>query len=323
MALRRAVLSLLAFACWLASASFASLAVSVGGESELRGLSVPARQAESMLRAEARAEVPALFTLWEQRDAEQLEAPALGRTARSDVLLLAGDSRLVLPFGAALPAGDRTGCLLGRDTAYALFGDWNPVGAAVRYRGHDYTVRGVLETPRTLAVFPGKTDASYSMLSLSSGADADAFSTRHRLSPTLRFQTALAGDWSVFFASLPVWAAAWALFAALLRTAKLEREYPVRSAALLAVAGVFGIAAIGVLAGTLPVSREILPTRWSDFGYWRVAAESWRAQAAALFAMKKCAPDLLRIVLFAKSALGGLCAFWLTRKLLCGPAVRS
>lgn len=67
------------------------------------------------------------------------------RLTETDVVSLCGDSTLLFPYGYPLEPGDQKGCLLGEETAVALFGGRKVIGEQIAYEGEIYEIRGILQ----------------------------------------------------------------------------------------------------------------------------------------------------------------------------------
>jgi len=80
----------------------------------------------------------------EQKE-KTLENTAWYRQTETDVVEICGDSTLLFSYGYPLEPGDTKGCLLGEETALALFGGRQVIGEQVSYEGTAYEIRGILQ----------------------------------------------------------------------------------------------------------------------------------------------------------------------------------
>ena len=64
----------------------------------------------------------AVFTAWGETADQTVTDPDLGKSVQTNVVWLYGSSEWILPASAVLPADDGKGCLIGKNTAWKLFG---------------------------------------------------------------------------------------------------------------------------------------------------------------------------------------------------------
>lgn len=305
----------LALLCWCGATALAgetarlSLTVTLDlGEDALAG-----GVFRDMRESEALSAQPLPFTLWRQADGRTVENPAFLRQTDLSVLILRGDSSLVLPGAPLLPAGDKTGCLLDRASSYALFGDEEALGGVITWEGEEYVVRGVFTQPQGTLVLQGREDQGpYPLVSLGAPAEgspreaASAFALRHGLRPVSITPGADAAGWSGFWAAAP----ALFLFCILawqgLRTSLFLRHTPIRMALYLLgpAAGLLLFAKIAGLSFAFP--DGLVPTRWSDFGFWGSLWDEKKEQFFLWFWGRKHRPDQALLTLaLCSSLLGG------------------
>lgn len=73
--------------------------------------------------------------------------PDLGKSVQTNVVWLYGSSEWILPACAVLPADDGKGCLIGKNTAWKLFGSTNVTGLQICVDHQTRTIRGVVQQP--------------------------------------------------------------------------------------------------------------------------------------------------------------------------------
>ena len=201
------------------------------------------------------------------------------------------------------------------DTAYALFGD-RSAGGALRWRGRDYTVRGVFDSPAGTVLLRGgpRSESAYDRvtLDLSGEADprgaADAFCLRHGLSPEAAVHYGGLRGLGGLLARLPALALALGGLLPLLAAARRSRPEPVLRALWLAGALAALAAALWAMEASFSFPRGLAPTRWSDFDFWKRLWEARREELLAFLWMKKTRPDVLLLARLGKTAAAGLAA---------------
>lgn len=88
-------------------------------------------------------------TAWKEQTDQTVTDPDLGRSVQTHVVSLYGSSESVLPVAPVLDADDATGCLVGKDTAWHLFGSTDVVGQTICVDANVYTIRGIVMLPAT------------------------------------------------------------------------------------------------------------------------------------------------------------------------------
>lgn len=89
----------------------------------------------------------AVFTAWEETADQTVTDPDLGKSVQTKVVWLYGSSEWILPASAVLPADDGKGCLIGKKTAWKLFGSTNVTGLQICVNHQMRTIRGIVQQP--------------------------------------------------------------------------------------------------------------------------------------------------------------------------------
>ena len=89
----------------------------------------------------------AVFTAWGEAADQTVTDPDLGKSVQTNVVWLYGSSEWILPACAVLPADDGKGCLIGKNTAWKLFGSTNVTGLQICVDHQTRTIRGVVQQP--------------------------------------------------------------------------------------------------------------------------------------------------------------------------------
>lgn len=219
------------------------------------------------------------WTFWKQ---EQTEFAAGAVHTRAEALLYAGTAsyvyNAVCRYGAMPGIGDTAGCAISAALSQTLFGSEDTVGLTLTAGGTVFTVRGVFGSQTPLALLP-RTDAGFTAAELPAEEQA-----RQNPDSWLRVRLQQSGmpepdrvlflfelSWLCRFASwLPLLLADILL---LRRALRQLRRLPPLTADLL----VFGAALLAVLALPWFFSvwpQWLIPSRWSDFSWWKQTADS-------------------------------------------------
>lgn len=219
-----------------------------------------------------------------------VEAPLFRRNGEVTLLEVEGDPSLLFPIhpltDGAYPVGGE-GCVVDRDTARTLWGGEAPLGAEITAEGRSYTVSGVVDANLPLLVVRRMERAGFSPSLALYRPDGDGVFPRQQLE---RFLAGVGltpkrvsglGGWggiARIASLLPPWglcmAAAWHC----LRTL-FPRSLPLR---LTCWAGAGYLLGRGLRVPSL-LTPDMLPTRWSDFSFWRLHLEQAAGQAALLW----------------------------------------
>lgn len=129
---------------------------------------VTRRQLESFLKNASDDEIQNIeaIVLFREKSDIAITNKTLNRTAAGKKIEAAGNLQLIAPgkllIGSDVPCNDSTGCVISRETAETLFGDFNILGEMVSIGEKDYIIRGILDLNSPLCIVQGDEDASYS-----------------------------------------------------------------------------------------------------------------------------------------------------------------
>lgn len=92
------------------------------------------------------------FTGWTEEKNQTVTADINNRSETTTIILLCGQSKLVLPWGKNLQTEDVDGCIIGEKLALALFGGSDVEGQEVSYGNRLFTIRGVVKEPGNILI---------------------------------------------------------------------------------------------------------------------------------------------------------------------------
>ncbi|MEN6419972.1 MAG: ABC transporter permease [Clostridiaceae bacterium] len=300
----RAVLpGLLAAICWLiALTSAVNLVERYGGLSVRFAEAAVTRADLERAQTESTGGGLVLQAAWTRSSERQTLGSALGGSAKVRVVGVYGDPRqtafIQLLCGGFLPEDDEEGCVLDAASAWALFHSTDAVGAMLTLNGKTYAVRGVAEAYEPMILIR---DDSLKYENLEFGAE-DPASARQEVE-TFVTRCGAGGDFSVvqsgLYARLALgltWFPACGLLVAaaagLLKKAWLQRENKRAWPLLLAAGTALLAAAVLLLIKTFYWPQSFLPTKWSDFAFWRALIEGWQADWKATSLMTPLPKDI-------------------------------
>jgi hypothetical protein len=281
-----ALLGLFAIACWLGALSIASWLTR-----QYDGLSVrfaqPAVAQKDLLRAidetpEGELQVRAAWT----SDAKlQTASSELGTQTQLRRIQAYGDLRAIAPMrllSGSFPVGDDTGgCLLDKASAWQLFHSSDAVGGVVTLGKNRYTVRGIVDAYEPVLILRGS-NATYENLEFtaadSSAAKQQVETFLYRCNAPSTY-TLLESGLFVRVARGLVWLCLCAFGVAgaiaFYRGARARKGCPNAALPHYVASVVFAAVTLTILFLTFYWPQSFLPTKWSDFGFWRELTEGW------------------------------------------------
>ena len=314
---RLGILGLLLLCCFLAKAAAAGTEKYSEGVSvrKTKGTWSPA-EADSIRQEESEQEFPDSCIFWGERGEEVLENEKMDRMEQASVIEVLGDTQGLLAATAPLYEEDEDGCLLSEDLACRLFGSKYVMGEEISYRGRTLTVRGILRGMEgTAAVQAEKEgDSVLDTIAYEANTEGDslespvqAFLMRHgiqgKVQPWRYF--AVCAELLVFLLPLVIFLrmagrtadACRKMHSRSLRTRAgkdgRQRNTRIRTAGMYAVPVLMAVLFYWLFRPSLGVTRDMMPTKWSDFNFWRQTIQQIQNNLELLLQTKKTSLDLL------------------------------
>ena len=280
------LLCLFAIACWLGALSIASWLTR-----QYDGLSVryaqPLVAQKDLLRAigetpEGELQVRAA---WTGEANLQTAYSELGTQTLLRRIQAYGDLRAIAPMqllSGSFPLGDDTnGCLIDQASAWQLFHSTDAVGGVVTLGKNRYTVRGIVDAYEPMLILRSS-NATYENLEFTA---ADTSAAKQQVETFLyrcnapNTYTLLESGLFARFARGFVWLCPCAFgiagAIAFFKNARARRERPNAALPRYVVGAVLAVMTLVILFNTFYWPQSFLPTKWSDFGFWRDLVEGW------------------------------------------------
>lgn len=260
---------------------------------------------------------PFSYVIWGTEGIHLLENQNLGRSSRVEVYAIDGNSQLLLPSTVMLDGTITDGCLLGEKAAQELFGVADAAGLSVTLDGHTYQVLGMLTRETQEAVFSAK-DLHAARLNRMT-VETSENRTRSMLEQTIEWKIGFAGTafddrFINSVIGLPSIGLCILLWLWLLRLMFREwKNYRKQYAAqaeyykggyliapdyvkemavrICCMAGVVILMLI-FLRFHVKIPEDMIPTKWSDFAFWRRWGEDKAERMADWIRCEKYAPEL-------------------------------
>lgn len=264
-------------------------------------------QINEMQINEEKEEKKVPFTAWKQIEDESIYFEYLGKKAEADVIEICGNSDLIVN-GPILFLDNEEGCLLDKKTAYTLFGSTNVKGQVIKYGERELTVIGIHEgldnTVIVQALKDSKNNDDVTGIAIGVNENEDGsvkvFKNRYSVMATSvsnRIYYNIAFWISLI---LPLIIISSVVFKLIKRIRKLKRK-PVLFLIYIGITVVVIAIFIKILDLELKIPYDLIPNRWSDFGYWSELFKKYSTDLREVMYMKKYNFDIPSIEASIKS----------------------
>ena len=250
---------------------------------------------ETMRRTEQEQKQPREFAAWSQENEVKAENVDLARTHTVATVAVCGRSDLILEGTARLDADDRDGCLIDANTAQKLFGNTNVIGLSVELSGKKKTIRGILyDTEDTVVYEESSSDAKFTNLTVSTGGSISYenlrqdFMARHALDGKFVRMDTLGWILGLLVLMIPLVLGCRLLMRCLQAAAAYRRERG--GLFLLAATAVCAVLFFWLIVGQISLPADMIPTKWSDFGFWSDFLQKERQSLLLLLLTEKQKP---------------------------------
>lgn len=277
--------------------------------------------AMSVREANQKREYPLEYVNWTQTDGVQVSAPGLGTAEACSVLFVLGRSDLLFSGCAVLDAQSRHGCLLSAGLSGRLFGGKDTKGLTVEVQGRELEVLDVVDSEEAFLVCEAEENDACSFDRTTVRCISGA------IGKTEEGYQQLCGGWERMETRVPVWAAQGACFLvpcilwgfllyycakmsrsargakpaggregqAAGRTGRIEKMIWTSMLYLLLAGGIL------LLIRVVRIPEDMIPARWSDFGFWEEYGKKLAVSCQALIRSGKKIPDIPAMKEFVKA----------------------
>lgn len=286
-------------------------------------------EAEQMRMGTREAEAGLTYVLWGNGGVRLLQNEDLGRYAEAEIYVVEGNSGLLLSSGAILDGTLGSCCLVGEEIALKLFGVSDATGLSVTMDGCAYRVTGMLGDAGEAAVFQScdLPDFPLDRMTVLDSGDISLYSLEQNIlgqtgfagvALDYRFTSSLAGLPGLGLCTL-VWI--WLLrmmggdlsaFRKEYAKKRGESGYSYRKTDPVYIRGI--VIRLGCIAGVVivfgiflrfqaEVPADMIPTKWSDFEFWRRLADEKAERFLEWVRCEKGVPELLYLGKTVRAAL--------------------
>lgn len=257
----------------------------------LSGIYPEGSRAEQLLKSMEQADGNSALFFWDG-GMETLTEPEYGRTVQTMVGGIFGDGGLYDRRLAGLLRNDREGCVIDRESAIALFGTGQAEGRILICQGKRYQVRKVLPwKQRMLLIHPSDDSVVCTRVFIKKQDSGGGKTTEQLLMSYGLSGTAVEGEFLRVpaVASLMLFPAAvfFSLFRWALRERKGYREKEPGYWIWTAAAILLAVTALVFLWEKVRIPGDWIPSRWSDFLFWREKLEAMRENIRLFWMLPK------------------------------------
>lgn len=275
--------------------------------------------AKQMRMGNREADESLAYVLWGNGGVRLLQNEDLGRYAEAEIYVVEGSSGLLLSSGAILDGTLGSCCLVGEEVALELFGVSDATGLSVTMDGCAYLVTGMLGDAGEAAVFQScdLTDFPLDRMTVLDSGDISLYSLEQKVlgqtgftgtALDYRFINSLVGVPGLGLCTL-VWIWLLRMMVGELSTFRKEyaekrREsgYSYRKTDPVYIRGI--VIRLGCIAGVVivfgiflrfqaEIPADMIPTKWSDFEFWRRLADEKAERFLEWIRCEKGVPELL------------------------------
>lgn len=261
--------------------------------------SVTADTISNMHELEKKEDIQLSFTSWKQIDNATVEYLDLNKRATVDVIKVCGDSSLVIN-GPILFWDNKEGCLIDKETAYALFGSEKVVGEVINYEDRELEIVGIHKGMHNTVVMQTDNNSTESMdavaveVSDTVSRSIKAFTDRYGITGEGIDNRVYYNMSNIFIMILP-----FIIFMILIVTfireiLKVKRK-PILCLIYIIITIVFFAIFIKILGIEIKIPYDIIPNKWSDFGYWGDLFDTYKNKFETVMYMKKYNMDIILI----------------------------
>ncbi len=259
-------------------------------------------QVLEMQEQESEQDQPRSFAAWSQENEVTARNAELNRSHTVAVVTVCGRSDLIMRGSTWLDTEDQDGCLIDADTAEALFGSTEAAGMTIEVMGEEKIVRGLLYEAKDVVLVEADDTAVLKNLTVSMGNGESYESVRQNF----MMGYALSGNflkmdtlyWIAGFLCLliPLLAGGHILGGIVRKAWARRREKEGMYYGLLCVCGIGLLLGFVLLYGEIP--GDMIPTKWSDFDFWKNWWEEERESLLLLLLTEKQKPQQIWLAEF-------------------------
>ncbi|MGL5380143.1 ABC transporter permease [Clostridium sp.] len=267
--------------------------------------SLTAYEINNMHKSEEIEKKKLSFTGWKQIDDVEIEYTNLNRTTNVDVIKVCGDSSLLIK-GPILFLDNKEGCLIDQETAYELFGSTDVVGQVLKYDNREVKIIGIHSGMNNTIVMQTDYDSKEIMDAIAIEVDGNVSKSIKEFSNRYSIDN-FGVDSKIYYNIANIFIMILPFIIAILLLVKCIKEISLvkRKPFLFIIYIAFTVAIFAILIKItgieIKIPYDLIPNKWSDFGYWEGLFKEYTEKFETILYMKKYNIDIINIQSATKS----------------------
>ena len=247
------------------------------------------------------------FTGWYEKEKQSVLNNNLNRTIESNIMFICGNSYLIAE-GPILFEDDIKGCLIDEETAYKLFGSYDVIGNTIIYGNREFIIRGIHRTMEDTIIMQAEIDSKDKIQGLLIDISNDGIEKVKHISE--RYGMKEYGVNSAVYYNLGKMCTSLLplIILLIIICSALKKAIEIKDRPVLFIFSIIMIIVwitifFSITKYKISIPVDILPSKWSDFDYWKKFFQECIDKIKYVIYMKKYMIDIYVISYLSKIAL--------------------
>lgn len=247
------------------------------------------------------------FTGWYEKEKQSVLNNNLNRTIESNIIFICGNSYLIAE-GPILFEDDIKGCLIDEETAYKLFGSYDVIGNTIIYGNREFIIRGIHRTMEDTIIMQAEIDSKDKIQGLLIDISNDGIEKVKHISE--RYGMKEYGVNSAVYYNLGKMCTSLLplIILLIIICSALKKAIEIKDRPVLFIFSIIMIVVwitifFSITKYKISIPVDILPSKWSDFDYWKKFFQECIDKIKYVIYMKKYMIDIYVISYLSKIAL--------------------
>lgn len=247
------------------------------------------------------------FTGWYEKEKQSVLNNNLNRTIESNIMFICGNSYLIAE-GPILFEDDIKGCLIDEETAYKLFGSYDVIGNTIIYGNREFIIRGIHRTMEDTIIMQAEIDSKDKIQGLLIDISNDGIEKVKHISE--RYGMKEYGVNSAVYYNLGKMCTSLLplIILLIIICSALKKGIEIKDRPVLFIFSIIMIVVwitifFSITKYKISIPVDILPSKWSDFDYWKKFFQECIDKIKYVIYMKKYMIDIYVISYLSKIAL--------------------
>ena len=247
------------------------------------------------------------FTGWYEKEKQSVLNNNLNRTIESNIMFICGNSYLIAE-GPILFEDDIKGCLIDEETAYKLFGSYDVIGNTIIYGNREFIIRGIHRTMEDTIIMQAEIDSKDKIQGLLIDISNDGIEKVKHISE--RYGMKEYGVNSAVYYNLGKMCTSLLplIILLIIICSALKKAIEIKDRPVLFIFSIIMIVVwitifFSITKYKISIPVDILPSKWSDFDYWKKFFQECIDKIKYVIYMKKYMIDIYVISYLSKIAL--------------------